>query len=176
MEIFSDNSIKEMINIYINMIQNVERLEELFPSRKFTLDGHLIGSMGEAIANNCYGINLDKPSNKSFDGITLEGKLVQIKLVQQDKVLICCEDYDSYSTSAMLLVLYINKVTGNYYEVYNGPFNIVWNSIDHFDRRGYKHISVNKLMALDKKEKVNTIAQTKPVPKMQAEFKNKKSH
>ena len=28
----------------------VDRLEELFPGRKFTPDGHLVGSIGEVIA------------------------------------------------------------------------------------------------------------------------------
>jgi len=34
---------------------SAERLEALFPGRKFTLDGHLVGSIGEVIAAYMFG-------------------------------------------------------------------------------------------------------------------------
>ncbi|MCY4128253.1 MAG: hypothetical protein OXG15_03295 [Gammaproteobacteria bacterium] len=36
----------------------VNRLEELFPGRKFTPDGHLVGSIGEALAAYMFGLEL----------------------------------------------------------------------------------------------------------------------
>ncbi len=36
----------------------VDRLEALFPGRKFTPDGHLVGSIGEALAAHMFGLDL----------------------------------------------------------------------------------------------------------------------
>ncbi len=46
----------------------VDRLEELFPGRKFTPDGHLIGSIGEVIAANLYGLELLPPRAEASSG------------------------------------------------------------------------------------------------------------
>ncbi len=46
----------------------VDRLEELFPGRKFTPDGHLVGSIGEVIAANLYGLELVPPRAEASPG------------------------------------------------------------------------------------------------------------
>ena len=38
----------------------VDELERMFPDRHFTPDGHLVGSLGEALASFHYGIVLDQ--------------------------------------------------------------------------------------------------------------------
>ncbi len=51
-------------------IQN--RLREAFPSRRFSLDGNLIGDLGEVIAAERYGLELvDNPSTKGHDAIRI---------------------------------------------------------------------------------------------------------
>lgn len=35
-----------------------QELEQLFPGRHYTPDGHLIGSIGESLAASCYGLAL----------------------------------------------------------------------------------------------------------------------
>jgi hypothetical protein len=40
----------------------VGRLENMFPGRHFTPDGHLIGSIGEALASYYYGVELHRAS------------------------------------------------------------------------------------------------------------------
>ena len=162
--------ISKMISIYQNMVNEVDQLEKLFPGRRFTLDGHLIGSIGEAIAEDCYGIVLEKPSYKDFDG-TYEGKPVQIKTVQQDKVLLRCDEMN-LSQDACLLVLYLNK-SGRYYEVYNGSFTTVWKLVAPKDKRGYKHISINRLMALSS-DVTKTIKSKSSIEFMRLEYKNVK--
>ena len=37
----------------------VEELEELFPSRRFTPDGHLVGSIGEVLAAFHYDLKVN---------------------------------------------------------------------------------------------------------------------
>ena len=38
----------------------VANLEQLYPGRKFTPDGHLVGSIGEVIAAEYFGLPLDR--------------------------------------------------------------------------------------------------------------------
>ena len=161
------NRIGKMLEIYQHMVLEVEALELLFCGRHFTLDGHLIGSIGEAIAQDEYGIELNKASFKDFDGIS-SGIPVQIKMVQQDKVQLRCDER-SIPQRAYLLVLYLNKC-GRYYEVYNGSFQTVWNVAGKMDKNGYKHISVNRLIDLQNEEK--SIRSNSFIEPMRPEYKN----
>lgn len=95
------------------LLSIVKELEEHFPGRKFTLDGHLFGSLGEVIASYFYGITLAPNSTKKHDG-TIDGKEVQIKITQKESIEI--KDVPDY-----LLVLFWNKQDEEIYEVYNGP-------------------------------------------------------
>ena len=91
----------------------VNELEERFPGRKFTLDGHLFGSIGEAIAKYYYNIVLYATGTKAHDG-EKNGKKVQIKITQGSSV-------DINGIPDNLLVLFLHKKDGIVYEVYNGP-------------------------------------------------------
>lgn len=70
-----------------------------------------------------------------------------------------------------LLVLYLNK-DGNYYEVYNGQFNLLWSLKRTTNRSGYKQISINQLMKLRDESRLVSIPQVKKVELMKPEFKN----
>ena len=48
-------------------------------NRSFTLDGNLIGDLGEVIAADIFGITLSPPNEKGIDGYAPDGKSVQIK-------------------------------------------------------------------------------------------------
>jgi len=58
----------------------VDELESLFPNRSFTPDGHLVGSIGEAVAAFVYDLELFCSSNECHDATTGDGRLVQVKL------------------------------------------------------------------------------------------------
>ena len=57
-------------------------LEQTYPGRKFTVDGHLVGSIGEVIVAEHYGLSLLPNSTKTHDAVSKEGKQVQIKATQ----------------------------------------------------------------------------------------------
>ena len=119
------------------LIDIVKELEAQFPGRHFTLDGHLVGSIGEVMAAYYYGIELFTASTEIHDG-EVEGKKVQIKISQQDNIIINHKpDY--------LIVLYLNK-NGNIYEVYNGTGQLPWENTSKPDSHNNRHIRVNKLM------------------------------
>lgn len=148
------------------LIEIVKELENDFPGRHFTLDGHLVGSIGEVMAAYYYGIELYKASVKGYDG-DVDGRRVQIKITQQDNIVIPHEpDY--------LIVMYLRK-DGDIFEVYNGPGKIAWDTASKKDSHNNKHMLVNKLMELDKSiSDDQRIKQIHYMPKMQKEFKNKK--
>jgi hypothetical protein len=67
------------------LIDIVRQLEWDFPGRHFTLDGHLVGSIGEVMAAYYYGIELYTTSAVAHDG-EINGKKVQIKISKQDNI------------------------------------------------------------------------------------------
>ena len=63
---------------------------------------HMIGSIGEALAACCYGLKLFEASEKTHDGQAPDGRLVQIKATQINRIAISSEP-------EWLLVLKIHK-------------------------------------------------------------------
>lgn len=149
-----------------DLVLIVRELEKAFPGRHFTLDGHLVGSIGEVLAVYYYGLELYPASVPKHDGC-VDGKEVQVKITQRETVLLSEKpDY--------LIVLYLSE-SGAAFEVYNGPGVVVWNSVENKDKRGYKHLRVNKLMELDAMvKKEDRIECVRGIRKMRQEFKNPK--
>ena len=146
------------------LLDQVNALETIFPGRHFTLDGHLVGSVGEVAAAYHYGIKLFPPSKERHDGI-VGNRNIQIKIAQTENVLI--EEEPEY-----LIVLYLARA-GKIYEVYNGSGAIPWKAPGKPDKRGYKHLRVNKLISLDKEIKPeDRIAAVNPIEKLTPELKN----
>lgn len=148
------------------MIGIVSDLEEEFPGRHFTLDGHLVGSIGEVMAAYYYGIELYRASAQVHDGV-VDGREVQIKITQQDDIVI--NEEPEY-----LLVLYLTK-KGDVYEVYNGRGKEPWKSASKRDSHNNRHMRVNKLMELDMEVlPEDRIMARNPIEKMTKEYKNRK--
>ena len=147
------------------MIEIVKELENDFPGRHFTLDGHLVGSIGEVMAAYYYGIELYTASKQIHDG-EYDGKKVQIKISQQDNIVINHEP-------EYLIVLYLRK-NGDIFEVYNGPGKEPWRSASKCDSHNNRHMRVNKLMELDEQvADIDRIQQIHKLLKMKKEYKNK---
>ena len=164
-----DLQVFNQVIIFINQFKKhqkiVGELEAEFPGRHFTLDGHLVGSIGEVLAAYYYGIDLYEASTQRHDG-SIDGREVQIKITQQDNILISEKpDY--------LLVMYMNK-NGSVYEVYNGPGDLPWDTASKRDSHNNRHMRVNKLMKLDADvEETKRIPAVIPIEKMKKEFKNR---
>lgn len=114
-------------------------LEEMYPGRHFTPDGHMVGSIGEVIAAEEYGLELFEASHPVHDAKTKDGKLVQIKATQGDRIAISeCPEY--------LIVLRINR-DGGFEEVYNGSGDIAWSLVGKRQKTGQRQVSLAKLRA-----------------------------
>lgn len=149
------------------LIEIVAKLEAEFPGRHFTLDGHLIGSIGEVMAAYYYGVELYKASTEKHDGVVNERE-VQVKITQQDDVIISTEpDY--------LIVMYLTR-KGEVYEVYNGTGKQAWETASKRDSHNNRHMRLNKLLELDAMVSAEErIVQINPIEKMKKEYKNRKS-
>lgn len=115
----------------------VAEFESLFPGRKFTPDGHLVGSIGEVLAAHRYDLQLHAASKEKHDATTREGKQVQIKATQGSTVALRAEP-------EFLIVLKLEK-DGQATEIYNGPGNLVWERCGAMQKNGQRPISVSTL-------------------------------
>jgi hypothetical protein len=121
--------------------QAVDELEAMFPGRHFTPDGHMVGSLGEALAQYHYDVELAGASSYCHDGVC-SGRQVQIKATQGDRVALSSEPEH-------LLVLSLRR-NGEFTEEYNGPGALVWKSIAHKPRpkNGQYQVSLSTLRRL----------------------------
>jgi len=61
------------------------RLSEI-TGRPVSPDGHLVGSIGEALAAELFDLELSSPSNEGFDAVDKEGRTVEIKTTARSEV------------------------------------------------------------------------------------------
>ena len=131
---------KRVTEIVRELYSSVAELEELFPGRKFTLDGHLVGSLGEVIAAYRYDLELFPTSSEQHDAKASNGKLVQIKATQVNQIGIRSEPEH-------LIVLKL-KNSGDVSEIYNGPGSLAWASAGKMQKNGQRSLAVKKLEKL----------------------------
>ena len=118
-------------------------LERLFPGRHYTPDGHMIGSIGEALAASYYGLELFPASEETHDAKAPDGRLVQIKATQINRISLSSEP-------RWLLVLRIHR-DGTFSEEYNGPGALAWTHCGKMQKNGQRPISLNVLHRLQEK-------------------------
>jgi hypothetical protein len=145
--------ITEIPQLLRELYRIVGRLETLFPGRRFTLDGHLVGSIGEVLAAYAYGLELLPPSTETHDAQAEDGRLIQIKATQRTSV-------GLRSAPEYLLVLKILP-GGDWQEIYNGPGRIAWQNAGKMQKNGQRSITVGKLAQL-----MDTVTGTERIPRM----------
>jgi hypothetical protein len=115
-------------------------LERIFPGRKFTLDGHLVGSIGEVVAAYMFDLDLNTASTQGHDARARDGRQVEIKLTQGRGVAIRHEPEH-------LIVLH-RPVGGPIRVVFNGPGPVAWTAAGAMQKNGQRPISLSRLTAL----------------------------
>ena len=71
-----DGDIRGIPALIAQLFSTVQALNTLYPGRPFTPDGHLVGSIGEVVAADTYGLTLEKVGTKGFDARTEDRKTV----------------------------------------------------------------------------------------------------
>jgi hypothetical protein len=142
MKMEQENNIKQIPTIMNKLNELVNELESHFPGRKFTLDGHLVGSIGEVIASYLYDLKLLPASRVSHDAQTLDGRMVQIKVTQGNSVAL--RDKPDY----LIVLKLVKNCTPE--EIYNGPGDLVWGNCGKEQKNGMCAIGLSKLRVLQK--------------------------
>ncbi|WP_203338172.1 DUF6998 domain-containing protein, partial [Nocardioides limicola] len=109
----------------------------MHPGRKFPLDGHLVGSIGEAAAEAMFDIVLVPASSTGHDAIAGDGRQVEIKATYGSRgvairqtshgaaaalIVLRLSRTPGTEHAAALIVLRLSRTPGTEHEVvYNGP-------------------------------------------------------
>lgn len=118
----------------------VEALSAAYPGRKFTPDGHLVGSIGEVVAAEALGLRLYPGSYPGHDAVDADGRDVQIKMTGGRSVSL-------YATCDRLVVLRVLSPEEAEI-VYDGPGAPVWEAAGAMQKNGQRPISLAKLRAV----------------------------
>ena len=116
-----------------------EELEAAYPGRKFTPDGHMVGSIGEVIAAEALNLTLYPGSHPGHDAYDLNGD-VQIKMTAAKRVSL-------YAACDRLVVLKV-KSPQEAEIIYDGPGDIVWAASGKMQKNGQRSISLSRLKTL----------------------------
>lgn len=82
----SEVDLLTMVKAIRSIYEQVEVLAGLRPDRRFTPDGHMVGSIGEVYAEYLFDLVLHPSSHAIHDAVTRDGRQVQIKATQGKSV------------------------------------------------------------------------------------------
>ena len=122
----------------------MKELERLYPGRRFTPDGHLVGSIGEVVAAEALGLTLYSMSRPGHDAYNSDGD-VQIKMTAGKSVAM-------YSECIRLVVLrVVNPEEAEI--IYDGPGAPVWAAAGKVAKNGQRSIGIGKLRDISLKNR-----------------------
>jgi len=129
-----------------DLLTIVRRLRDSYSEhgRHFTLDGRLIGDIGEVLAVQHYAITLTTTQTAVHDAVTADGRKVQIKATMKDSLTFPWGDAPDYYIGLKILE------DGTPLEVYNGPGAIIKEALAGRKSRPKTGSHVVSLMALSK--------------------------
>ena len=120
------------------LYEAVEELKQAYPGRHFTLDGHLVGSIGEVVAREAFGFELLPASAPGHDARCTKRGNVQIKITGGKSIAL-------RATCEHLIVLRI--VSPQEAEiVYDGKGEPVWQIAGSMQKNGQRSVSLSKLV------------------------------
>ena len=133
-----EKGLERVPTLLTQLFSIVDELEASFEGRKFTPDGHLIGSIGEVIAAYMYGLSLLRASVKDHDATTKDGRLVQIKFTT------VTSGFSIYGEPDYLIALQLEK-RKKVVEVFNGPGRIALECAGDEQKNGQRRMSLARL-------------------------------
>ncbi|MFC4526235.1 hypothetical protein ISN76_19585 [Dyella halodurans] len=115
------------------IFEGIRRLKAAFPNREFTIDGRLVGDIGEVIGELEYDLILDEVSQPDHDATTSNGRKVQIKATFQQAL-----TFKSTPDYYLGFKLYRD---GTFEEIFNGPGSLIEQRYAHRKGLGTKLLS-----------------------------------
>ncbi len=107
------------------MLSIVEKLCAAYPKKKFTLDGRLVGDIGEVLVENAYELQLFEDVKRHHDADCSDGRLVQIKATMKKSLTFPADHVPNYYLAVQI------HSDGTFTEVFNGPGAIAWEAVKH---------------------------------------------
>ena len=101
----------------------INELRAALPGKAFTIDGRLVGDIGEAIAQRDYEVRLFDHLARDYDGVTPCGRRVQVKATFKESL-----TFHRVPDYYLGLKLYED---GRYEEIYNGPGQLIAERFQH---------------------------------------------
>jgi hypothetical protein len=105
------------------MLLIVEKLCAAYPKKKFTLDGRLVGDIGEVLVEDTYDLELFVDMKKHHDGECSDGRLVQIKATMKKSLTFPADHIPNYYLGVQI------HSDGTFTEIFNGPGAIAWEAV-----------------------------------------------
>lgn len=128
-----------------NIFNSINDLRKAFPQKAFTIDGRLVGDLGEVIATLYYDVKLYTVQQPGHDGESSDGRKIQIKATFKDSL--------TFRTTPDYYLGLKLFPDGRYEEIYNGPGRIIYQR--YKDRKGigdillsFPNAELKKLSAL----------------------------
>jgi hypothetical protein len=118
----SSSRFEEVPALIGDLLKTTQRLNTLFQGRPFTPDGHLVGSIGEVIAEYIYDLKLKPSSTPQVDALTHDGRSVQIKLTGAKGKSFGLRWSSQLKTTHADLLIALKLNEDGFTEIYNGPF------------------------------------------------------
>jgi hypothetical protein len=109
------NKIAEALKL---IFEGINRLKGAFPQKEFTIDGRLVGDIGEVVAALEYDVELFDVLHRGHDGKTSGGRFVQVKATFKDSL-----TFRTVPDYYLGLKLYRD---GTHEEIYNGPGKLIF--------------------------------------------------
>ncbi|WP_392543920.1 DUF6998 domain-containing protein [Oryzobacter telluris] len=126
----------------------VAELESMHPGRRFPLDGHLVGSIGEAAAEALFDLTLVTASSTGHDAVAGDGRKVEIKATYGARGVALRATSQGHAES--LIVLRLSRVVGVPHEVvYNGPLDVALTVAGPTQSNGQASMSLARLRSLN---------------------------
>ena len=105
------------------IFEGISRLRVAFPRKEFTIDGRLVGDIGEVIAALEYDIHLYDVLQAGHDGYTSDGRRVQVKATFKESL--------TFSSIPDYYLGFKLHKDGRHEEIYNGPGSLIYERYSH---------------------------------------------
>jgi len=132
-------AVKQLLDI-------VRALQKAYPKKRFTLDGRLVGDIGEVLVEGAYDIKLFEDLQKHHDARASDGRLVQVKATMQLSLTFPADHVPDYYLGIQVYQ------DGTFTEVFNGPGAVAWEAVRNRKptKNNLHSVSVATLEALNK--------------------------
>jgi len=125
-----------------DLLRIISKLQNKYKNRQFTLDGRLVGDIGEIIVEKNYNVNLYPKQMSKYDGHSGK-KQVQIKATLKNSLTFPLE-YENVPEYYIGIKLFSD---GSFEEIYNGLGKKIYDVLKHRKKTkiGYTSISISTL-------------------------------